>query len=414
MKHDENELLMPVGEARSRILAEVRPLPAERCGLDECAGRVLAQDVISDISIPMLDNSAMDGYAVRSAETSAASPDNPVTLRITGELQAGAARLALSVGEGCAIRIMTGAPIPAGANAVIRFEDTSESAGVVSLYAPVRPGDNIRRSGEDVMRGAVVLRKGDMVRSADVGMLASVNAQCVLVSRKPVVAVISTGDEVVEPGEELLPGQVRNSNAYTLVSELRACGCVPRYLGIVSDSREATERVMREAMQCDVLITTGGVSMGRYDFVKDAIADLGVAISIQNIRMKPGKPCVFGTKDPLLFFGLPGNPVSTMVSFIQFVRPALLKLMGASRIHKPVVSAILCEEISKKAGRMHFLRGMLTVQNGEFFVSTTGPQGSGILRSMSAASCLILLPEDTTRVPAGGKVMIQLIQHEEI
>jgi molybdopterin molybdotransferase len=414
MKRDENENLMPVEEARSRILQEVRALPSEWCGLDDCAGRVLAQDVVSGINIPMLDNSAMDGYAVRAGETTDASSEKPVILRITGEIQAGAVRLAGSVGPGCAIRIMTGAPIPAGADAVIRFEDTSESNDLVSIFVPVIPGDNIRRSGEDVERGMVVLKKGDRIRSADIGMLASVNVVRVQVHRMPVVAVVSTGDEVVEPGEELLPGQVRNSNAYTLVSELRACGCMPCYLGIVRDSRDATEKIFGEAMRCDVMITTGGVSMGRYDFVKEAIAGLGVEISIQNIRMKPGKPCVFGTKGPLLFFGLPGNPVSTMVSFTQFVRPALLALMGASRISKPVVRAVLREDISKKPGRMHFMRGVFTVQEGEFFVSTTGPQGSGILRSMSTANCLILLPEKTSHIPAGGQVFIQLIHHEEI
>ncbi|TAL36440.1 MAG: molybdopterin molybdenumtransferase MoeA [Spirochaetes bacterium] len=414
MKRDENEILMPVERALALILETIRPLPVEPCGLAALAGRVIAEDIISTMDIPMVDNSAMDGYAVRTGDVAGAGRRDPVGLDVIGELQAGAAMAGLLVEPGRAVRIMTGAPIPPGADAVVRFEDTEERGERVSIFVPVVKGENIRRAGEDLRAGAVVLGKGARILSADIGLLASINVREARVYRRPTVAVISTGDEVVEPGPDLLPGQVRNSNAYTLVSEIARYGCEPRYLGIVRDSLEATRLLLGEAMGCNVIVTTGGVSMGRYDFVKDAIAALGVEILIQNIRMKPGKPCVFGTKGPLLFFGLPGNPVSTMVSFIQFVRPALFKLMGAARLAKPVVHAVARDDIVKKPGRVHFIRGLFTVRDGEFYVSTTGPQGSGILRSMSAANCLIVLPAETERVRAGERVLIQLIQHEEI
>ncbi len=406
--------MVSVEEALGMILAEAQVLPSEMVPLLDAPGRVLAQDVVASVDIPSVDNSAMDGYALIAADARGATKERAVRFPVRGEIKAGVTGDMPAVTAGCAVRIMTGAPLPSGADAVIQFEDTAEAGGEVLVFREVLKGENIRRAGEDVSRGAVVLSKGALIRSAETGMLASLNYSFVPVSRRPRVAILSTGDEIVDLGPELKSGQIRNSNAYTLHSEVRRYGGDPRYLGIAPDTKAATVSILREALEADVVITTGGVSMGRYDFVTEALEELGVGITIETIRMKPGKPCVFGKKGSTLFFGLPGNPVSTMVSFIQFVRPALLRMMGARRIEKPLVHAVLSEDIKKKTGRTHFVRGLFSVSEGGFSVSTTGPQGSGILRSMSDANCLVIIPEETGNLRAGETVLIQLIEHGEI
>ncbi len=401
-------------EALKLILTSVKPLTAQKVPLFEAPGRVISEDIISQWNIPPVDNSAMDGYAVIASDTAGASGDTPARIEIVSEIRAGEGSPAAELVRGKCIRIMTGAPVPRGADAVVQFEDTGESGTMAEVFRRVIPGENIRRAGEDIGRGDIVLRKGDRVGSAEMGVLASLNRSEIPVARMPEVAIISTGDEIAEVGDNASSGYIRNSNAYTLYSEVKKYCGIPRYLGIARDSREDTGKKLSEALNSNVILTTGGVSMGKFDFVKDALKELGVEILIENIRMKPGKPCVFGIKGEVLFFGLPGNPVSTMVSFIQFVRPAILRLMGARRIEKPMVQAVLEEDISKKPGRIHFIRGHFTVKNGALHVSTTGPQGSGILRSMSMANCLIVVSEMTEKVKAGEMVTIQLIRHGEI
>ncbi len=405
--------MISVDEALSIILNSLTPLEKERVSLIDSHRRILYNDMYSDINIPGFNNSAMDGYAVRSDDAVGASPDNPVKLRITGEIQAGNSSTD-HLKAGCAIRIMTGAPVPEGSDAVIPFEDTDETEDTVSIKKPLAVHENIRMAGEDISSGQLVLKKGDRISSANLGLLASCNHSEIDVYRKPRVAIISTGDEIVEVGADLPPGGVRNSNAYTLHSEVLNSQSFPEYFGITGDSIEGTKNLFARALDHDVIISTGGISMGRYDFVKDVIRDLGISIHIETIRMKPGKPLVFGTKDSTLFFGLPGNPVSTIISFIQFVRPALLSLMGARHIRLPEVDAILEEDIVKKPERRHFVRGFFAVKNNTFHVTTTGPQGSGILRSMGMANCLIIIPEGVSRVNAGKEVLIQLIDHSEI
>jgi molybdopterin molybdotransferase len=240
------------------------------------------------------------------------------------------------------------------------------------------------------------------------------NLGSVDVFKRPDVAIIATGDELVEIGKELKTGQIRNSNSYAIYSEVKKYNALPRYLGIAGDTVDETISKLSKALNSDIVITTGGVSMGKYDFVTEVLVKLGIDIIFEWIKMKPGRPCVFGKKENTLFFGLPGNPVSAMISFTQFVRPAILKKMGAKNIEKPVVHAIIREDIKKKTGRTNFIRGHFTIENGDFYVSTTGPQGSGILRSMSDANCLIILPMDVEKVKAGDKIFIQLINHEEI
>lgn len=406
--------MVSVEKAVDIILANSAALSDESVQLFDVPGRFLKEDVIAREHIPPADNSAMDGYAVIAMDTRGASVESPVSLEIIDEVKAGDPADGITVNKGGAARIMTGAPLPSGADTVVIFEDTREEQGKVHIFAEYAAGENIRRAGEDIARGSVVLRDGQRLGPAEMGLLASLNLQKVQVYRQPRVAIVSTGDEISEVGAELEKGHIRNSNAYTLYGEILNYGAVPHYLGIARDDPVKTRNLLMEALRYDICVTTGGVSLGRYDFVKEAVTGLGVEILFDTINMKPGKPCVFGKKGSTLFFGLPGNPVSTMVSFVQFVRPAILRMMGARHIEKPLVRAILEEGIRKKPDRTHFIRGIFTLKEGVFHVSTTGPQGSGILKSMSHANCLIIVPAGVSRLEAGQTVDIQLIYHREI
>jgi molybdopterin molybdotransferase len=412
MKKNRTPMVTP-GDALNLILTHITPLDAEAVPLLGAAGRVLAEKIVSGMNIPPFDNSAMDGYALVAASTRGASKDQPARLFVTGEIKAGDAPCALPA-SGSAMRIMTGAPVPSGCDAVVPVEDTSEKDGNVLIHIEARPGDHIRRAGEDIPSGSTVLRAGRRITPADAGLMASLDFTLVPVRKQPRVGIISTGNEIVDPGEPLREGQIRNSNASTLHGEILKCGALPHYLGIARDTEDDTRRIIAGAEKCDVIITTGGVSMGLYDFVPGVLRELGIELIFETIRMKPGKPCVFGALGSRLYFGLPGNPVSTMVSFIQFVRPALLALMGAELLAKPLVSAVLDEPIKKKKGRAHYIRGFFTLKKGMFHVTSTGPQGSGMLRSMSDANCLIILPEETEKAAAGDAVTIQLIHHDEV
>jgi molybdopterin molybdotransferase len=405
-----------VAAAQKRILEATVLLGSESVPLAGAYGRILYEDIISDIDIPPFDNSAMDGFAVRHADTTGASPDNMITLYVKGEIQAGARSGDFSISQKSAVRIMTGAPLPSGADAVIPLENVKEDAarGTISVSGEFKKFENIRFAGEDIKRDQIILNKGTRLSSAQIGLLAALNQSDVAVYARPRVAIISTGDEIVEVGEELRLGTIRNSNAHTLCSEVNKYGGVPNYLGIAKDSMNTVKEKFLKALEHDIVISTGGVSMGKYDFVKEVLMDLGVKITIETLKIKPGKPMIFGVRNHTLVFGLPGNPVSTMVSFLEFVRPALLKMSGAGKLNKPEVYAVTDESIRKKAGRMEFLRGYFSIRDGEIHVTTTGPQGSGILRSMSEANCLIVLPEKSEGYQKGERVTIQLINHEEI
>jgi molybdopterin molybdotransferase len=400
-------------EAQKIILNSVNPLSAENISIMEASRRVLYEDIVSDIMIPHVDDSAMDGYAIIAADTRGASKNNPAALRIVGEIQAGGAIIGKHVSKGTAIRIMTGAPIPEGADSVVRFEDTEEDAGYVIISSETAKFNNYRFAGENIKKGDKVLQKGDRLRSADIGILASLNYNAVNVYKQPTVSIISTGDELADIGQEIQAGQIRNVNVCTLYSEVKKYNGIPDYLGIAKDTLQDTKEIFFKALKSDVVISTGGVSMGKYDFVKEIFSDLGIEMQFERVNVKPGSPCAFGKKDNKLIFGLPGNPVPTLTSFIQFVRPALLRLMGAKRIEKPIVHAYLEEDI-KSARVHHLVRGYFTIKNNEFHVSTTGNQKPSILRSMSAANCLIVLPEEITMARAGEKVAVQLIDHDEI
>lgn len=402
-----------VGDALKVIMENVTPLGPEDVSIADLPGRVLYEPIIAEHMVPPWNDSAMDGYAFVAGDSKGCSPDNPVKLRVVGEVQAGNI-WKKPVENGTAIRIMTGAPIPANADCVVPVEDTEEEAGYVTIFRELSSFENYRFAGESICKGDIVLDKGERMDSAHIGVLASLNCSKTRVYARPTVAIIATGNEVVDPGENMADCQIRNVNAYTLLVEAEKYGALPTYLGIARDNYDDSRRIFEKALEADVVISTGGVSMGKYDLVKDVFSGLGVNIRFGWVKVKPGRPFTFGTKGRKLIFGLPGNPVSTLTSFIQFVRPALLSLMGACRIQKPVVNAIIMEDVSKQPGKMHFLRGKFLIKNNVFYVATTGNQKSSIIRSMSDANCLIILPEETTTMKAGEQVAIQLINHEEV
>jgi molybdopterin molybdotransferase len=408
-----NNLTVSFEEAQQMILDSISPLGCETISIMEASNRVLCEDIVSDTIIPPADDSAMDGYAIIADDTCRASRDNPVILRVTGEIQAGGSTTGKRVIKGTAIRIMTGAAIPEGADSVIRFEDTQEETDFVKIFREITQYSNYRFAGENVRKGDQLLTKGDRLKAADVGILASLNYNEVSVYKQPTVSIISSGDELADIGTQSRNGQIRNVNAYTLYSEVKKYNGLPFYLGIAKDTLHDTKEMFLRALKSDIVISTGGISTGKYDFVREIYSDLSIEIQFEKVNVKPGSPFTFGKKGNQLFFGLPGNPVPTLTSFIQFVRPALLRLMGANKITKPVVNAILEKDITS-VGVYHLVRGQFIIKNNEFYVSATGHQKPSMLRSMSVANCLIIIPEHVTKARAGEKVAIQLIDHDEV
>ena len=399
--------MISVDKALEQILGVINPLRLEKVTILEALNRVLGEDITSDRDIPPLTNSAMDGYALRFEDTLGATREKPAVLTVIDDVPAG--RISKkTVRPGQAIRIMTGAPIPAGADAVTRVEDTEKDGDRVRVFVPAKKGLDIRPAGEDVKKGELVIPKGKIVRPAEVGMLAALNRPDVAVYGRPKVAVLSTGDELVDIGGELAPGKIINSNSYSLAAQVAECGAVPIRLGIASDTREDLVSKFEAAKGADLIVTSGGVSVGDYDLVKDVMGELG-AMQFWKVAMRPGRPLAFGTIGGIPLFGLPGNPVSVMVSFEQFVRPAILKMSGFTNLFRPAVRAVLKEGLQKKAGFRHFLRAVVELKEGKYYAVTTGEQGSGILKSMVMANGLIVLPEEVTSLIAGDEVTVQLI-----
>jgi molybdopterin molybdotransferase len=403
--------LISIEEARARVLAEARPLEAETRAITDALGLVLAEDIVAQNDVPPFDNSAMDGFAVRAADTVDAGPDNPVVLAVTETLAAGhVADRSLEAGK--AIKIMTGAPIPAGADAVVQSEHVEEADGAVKIFEPIRPGRNIRRAGEDVGAGDRVLTSGTALWPAEIGLLASLGRPEVLVHRLPRVAVLSTGSELVDVDQSLGPGQIRNSNSYSLRAQCKQLGIDAVALGIVPDDYQKTRELISKGLEYDVLLTSGGVSVGQFDFVKDVQDDLGVERRLWGVSMKPGKPLAFGVRGATLVFGLPGNPVSAMVSFELFVRPALMRLMGYRKTTRPIYRAVISEDVVSGDGRTYVVRVRAWRVDGVWHVSSTGAQGSGMLRSMVGANGLALIHGGPRGARAGEEVDFLLLRED--
>lgn len=386
-------------EAERRILERVAPLGTEEVVLLDALGRVLAEDVASNVAHPGWDNSAMDGYAVRSADIRGASRERPVPLRVVEDVPAGAFPTR-PVGPGEAIKVMTGSPIPEGADGVTRLEWTRPGAepGTILVVSDADAARNIRQKGEDVQPGQVVARARTRLRPAEIGVLASVGAARVRVYRRPRVGVLSTGDELADfdAFEEVRAGRkIMNSNSYALGALLIEAGCIPALLGIARDTRESTLEHLERGLDCDALITTAGVAVGERDYVKDVLEEMGFRPDFWRVRIRPGSPLTFGLLRGRPVFALPGNPVSAMVTFEVFVRPALDGMQGVADPRRPRIAVRPTEPIRVKSGLTHFLRCRLEPHSdGVPRARLTGPQGSGILTSMSAADALLVVPED--------------------
>jgi molybdopterin molybdotransferase len=397
---------MPVVKAREYIRAFLTPISGtERLHLRAALGRVLAQDVVSSIDVPAHDNSAMDGYAYRQGDVAAA---DSATLAVIGTSFAGHP-YAGEVGAGQAVRIMTGGVMPDGADTVMMQERATVTTGKVTLPGGQPRGQNVRRRGSDIAKGAVVFSRGQLLRPAEIGMLASLGISEVSACRKLRVAFFSTGDELVSFGQPLGAGQLYDSNRYSIFALLARIGAEPLDMGVVPDDPAAIERAFREASAAaDVVITSGGVSVGDADFVKQILNQLGEVL-FWKIAMKPGRPLAYGRLGNAHFFGLPGNPVSAMVTFYQFVREALLVLMGVAQPQPvPTFKAACTTAIKKAPGRTEFQRGILSLSpDGRWTVRVTGDQGSSILSSMSQANCFIVLPDEQGNTAAGAEVEVQ-------
>jgi len=416
--------MLSVEEAYDRVMASFGPLEPVATPLMDALGLVLAVDVDSPLDLPPLANSGMDGYAVRSEDIPDASPDSPRQLRVIGLVAAGQ-RPSQDVGPGTAIRIMTGATVPGGADTVVPFEETDEvqrrQAGLsldeIAILSGLPVGRNVRPAGEDVGRGQRVLDAGTVVRPAEIGVMASLGLERVKVIRRPVVAILATGDELVAAGGELDGGQIYDSNSFSVAASVVACGGVPKHLGIARDNMEDLENKLRAVAGSDLAITSAGVSRGDYDMVKDVLTSQG-DMNFWSVRMRPAKPLAFGhlrtggdEKVPLL--GLPGNPVSAMVSFEMFARPAIRTMLGRRPSPRPTVEGVLTGPIYNEDGRRVYARVRVETRNGTYYATPTGPQGSNILTSMSRANGLAICPEDLPDKQAGDKVRIIMLDWNE-
>jgi len=393
--------------ARDLVLAAAKALPAELIPLSQALGRTLARDIKAREDIPPFTKATMDGFAVRASDTAAAGPGGPgpVDLEVVADLPAG--RLPRkAVGPGQAVRIMTGAPLPAGADAVVMVEDTESRGQAVTVRRKVDPGDNLGLAGEDLRKGETAVERGALIGPAEIGMLAAAGLARVPATRRPRLAVIATGDEIVEPGQPKRRGQIRNSNGPALTAMAAAAGAEASYLGIARDKSASLGARLARAKGADILVLSGGVSVGDYDLVKAGLEEAGVRPVFWRVRIKPGKPVFFGVRGRQLVFGLPGNPTSSMVTFHLFVRPALDRLLGRAATGPVSAKAYLDAAIALKPGRTQFLRGLLTGRGPALMVVPYEDQRSGVLRSMVRGRVLIVVPADVARIEAGGEVEI--------
>ncbi|PYQ47772.1 MAG: hypothetical protein DMF59_17975 [Acidobacteria bacterium] len=399
------EQMISVEEAQERVLAEIAVLGTEQVAFTDALGRVLREDIVANSDIPQADNTAMDGYAVRADDI--ANP--PARLKVIEDLPAGSVATK-KVEAGTAIRIMTGALIPDGADTVAHVEITDAGSDFVTVKQSLKRGVNLRKRGEDMRAGDVVLSAGTFVGAAEIGVLASVQKSVVRVARKPEIAIISTGDEIVDVDQPRPLGKVVNSNSYSLAALARETGALPRMIGIVPDTREATIAAIESALESDFIISSGGVSVGAYDFVKDALDALGAQTKFWQIAMKPGKPVVLSRVRDRVYFGLPGNPVSCMVSFLLFIAPALRKATGQkSGILPPTVKTRLMGPLKSRGDRRNYLRVRVVAREGELVAYPMTAQGSGVSTSMVHANGFAIVDTGITNVNAGETIATVLV-----
>jgi molybdopterin molybdotransferase len=409
---DKAEGLTQLQEAQRIVLEATPTLGLEKISILDALGRVLAEDIVAERDNPPWENSAMDGFAVRWSDIKQEHAiQKPVTLTVIEDVAAGKMP-SKSVGAGQAIRIMTGAPLPTGADTVLKVEDTEHTSDSVRVFKPEQRGANIRPQGEDVKKGECIIGKGTRIRPGEAGMLAILAKSFIFAYQRPRVAILSTGDELADLDERFSEEKIINSNSYGIAAAVQEAGGIPLLLGIARDTAAALKEKISHGLTADILVLSGGVSMGDYDFTKVVFQELGADMHLWKLAIRPGQPLAFGKIQGKLAFGLPGNPVSSMVTFEQLVRPAMLKMSGHRSYGRPVVQAIFQERFSKRTDRRHFLRGVLTQEEGVFKVRTTGAQGSGILTSMVKANCLIDIPAEVERVNQGDVVSVQLLSGE--
>jgi len=391
------------------ILDTIPAARTESVPLERAAGRTAAGDIVSRTEIPPFDNSSMDGFALRSADVARAAAASPATLRIAGESSAGNP-FGRTLPGGAAVRVMTGGVIPRGADTVVPVEQVEDAGGgTVVIRAPSPPGAYIRRKGEDIARGRLVVRRGDLLTPSHVGVIASLGRTVARVAARPRVAVLATGDEIVPPGVAPGPGQVRNSTSYALLGMAQEAGAMPRFLGIARDRKNEIRRSVLRGLDADMLLLTGGVSVGARDFVAEVLRGAGVNILFHRVNIRPGSPLLFGTARRTLVFGLPGNPVSTAVTFLQFVRPAIRAMLGRTDLLPARFPAVTDEPLEGGQKRC-YLRGIVRREGGTFHVKTTGSQSSGVMTSMLTADCLIILPAGGRPLAPGDAVEIELLR----
>jgi molybdopterin molybdotransferase len=428
--------MIKVEVAQEIISSHVKTLGAETVDILSALGRVVARSIFSNCDIPAFNNSAMDGYAVKAKDIQGATHSKPRLLKVIEDLPAGyVASKRIKRLE--AIRIMTGAPMPQGADSVVMVENTEKiknqkskikitnqklkianqtTKKFIEVYKQVIIGENIRKAGEDVKRGELVIKRGSLIRPQEIGMLAALGIRKVSVMRKPKVGIISTGDELVDLGSSLKPGKIRDSNRYSLLAQVSKCGAIGMNFGISKDARGEIKNKLKSALKAnpDMLLVSGGISVGDYDFVKDALLELGMKALFWKVAMRPGKPIAFGTIKDTVIFGLPGNTVSSMIAFEEFVRPAILKMSGRNKLFLPEVTAVMEESFKKKKGLRYFVRVKIENKNLQLFVRLTGPQGSGILKSMVLADGIMVLPEEVEVVKPLDRVRVQLLSAQEV
>lgn len=414
------ETLLSVEEALQRILAVVHALDDEEIETPAALGRVLAEDVRAEFDVPPFPNSAMDGYAVRAADIADAAPDHPVELRVIADVPAGDAQ-GITVEPGSASRIMTGAPLPPGADTIVPVEMTDEPwtrgdrplPERVRVFRSAAPQAHIRPAGEDIRRGETVLRRGVRLRPQEIGVLAALGRPHVRVVRRPRVAILATGDELVEISAPLGPGQIHDTNSYTLAALVEGSGGIPLRLGIARDRLDEVRAKLRAGLEqgADLFLSSAGVSVGAYDVVKAAIEAEG-ELAFWRVNMRPGKPLAFARIGGAPFLGLPGNPVSAVVSFEIFARPAILKMGGRAALSRPRVKVVLDEPV-RSDGRESYLRAVVTRRDDQYHAVITGPQSSGILTSLVRANALLIIPAGVREVQAGATLEAQMMDWPE-